>query len=128
MSEEGLEYSRPAPYSLNTSLKAKHDGRRSRGPYTSRVIELVLAAYVTMSVLAFAVYAADKRRAARGQWRISEATLHTIELLGGWPGAIAAQHLMHHKRRKAGYMRVFWLIVTIHGIAWWWVGRSIRQW
>jgi uncharacterized membrane protein YsdA (DUF1294 family) len=82
------------------------------------VVELVLAAYLSMSALAFALYAADKRRAARGQWRISEATLHTIELLGGWPGAIVAQHLLHHKRQKPRYMRVFWLIVAIHVIAW----------
>src|SRR3954468_15399820 len=92
------------------------------GPYTSRVVEFVLAAYLTMSALAFVLYAADKRRAVGGQWRISEAPLHTIELLGGWPGALVAQHLLHHKRRKTGYMRVFWVIVAIHGLAWWWVG------
>ena len=57
----------------------------------------VIAYYVLMSTLAFALYGVDKRRAARGAWRISEATLHTIELLGGWPGALLGQRMFRHK-------------------------------
>lgn len=73
------------------------------------------------SVVAFAMYAIDKRRAARGQWRISEAALHTAELLGGWPGALIAQRVWRHKRQKGRYMLVFWVIVGIHAGAWvWW--------
>jgi len=91
------------------------------------VIQLVLVAYVAMSALAFVLYAVDKRRAARGQWRIPEATLHTVEVLGGWPGAVVAQHLLRHKRQKSAYVLVFWLIVMIHGIAWWWVSGTFRR-
>jgi uncharacterized membrane protein YsdA (DUF1294 family) len=65
----------------------------------------------------------DKRRATRGHWRISEATLHGIELLGGWPGAWIAQRLFHHKRSKTPFLIVFWAIVGIHALAWaWWLG------
>jgi uncharacterized membrane protein YsdA (DUF1294 family) len=82
------------------------------------VIPVVLAAYGGMSILAFALYAADKRRASRAQWRISEATLHAVELLGGWPGALIAQHLLRHKRQKGRYMLIFWAIVGAHAGAW----------
>ena len=83
----------------------------------------VVAAYVLMSVVALGVYWIDKRRATRGNWRISEATLHGIELLGGWPGAWIAQRLFHHKRSKTPYLIVFWAIVGIHALAWaWWLG------
>ena len=83
----------------------------------------VAAAYVLMSVVALVVYWIDKRRATRGTWRISEATLHGIELLGGWPGAWIAQRLFHHKRSKTPYLIVFWAIVGIHTLAWaWWFG------
>jgi uncharacterized membrane protein YsdA (DUF1294 family) len=67
----------------------------------------------------------DKRRAARGEWRISEAALHSAELLGGWPGALLAQRVFRHKRQKTGYMLVFWAIVALHGCGWaWWAGTA----
>jgi uncharacterized membrane protein YsdA (DUF1294 family) len=79
--------------------------------------------YLIMSVVAFALYAADKRRASRRQWRVGEATLHLVELLGGWPGALLAQRALRHKLQKGSYMFVFWAIVVIHAAGWaWWLG------
>ena len=78
----------------------------------------VIAYYVLMSTLAFALYGVDKRRAARGAWRISEATLHTIELLGGWPGSLLGQRMFRHKWRKTSYVVVFWTIVAAHVLGW----------
>jgi uncharacterized membrane protein YsdA (DUF1294 family) len=83
----------------------------------------VIGIYLLMSACAVAMYAVDKRRAASGAWRISEVTLHAIELLGGWPGALAAQRVFRHKRRKTSYMAVFWTIVAAHAVGWaWWLG------
>ncbi len=83
----------------------------------------VFAMYAVMSAVAFAMYRADKRRAAHDAWRISEGSLHAVELLGGWPGALMAQRVLRHKRQKASYMLVFWAIVGIHACAWaWWGG------
>ena len=80
------------------------------------------AMYLLMSGLAFGLYWSDKRRAGRGAWRISETTLHFVELLGGWPGALAAQQLLRHKTRKRSYLAVFWAIVVLHAIGWaWWL-------
>ncbi|SJM91388.1 Cold-shock protein (fragment) [Crenothrix polyspora] len=47
-------------------------------------------------------------------WRIPEKSLHTLELLGGWPGALLAQRTLRHKNRKPSYQVVFWLIVGLH--------------
>jgi uncharacterized membrane protein YsdA (DUF1294 family) len=74
--------------------------------------------YAVMSLITFTYYGLDKRRAGRGGWRIPEKTLHLLELLGGWPGALLAQSLFRHKRSKASYMLVFWLIVALHAAAW----------
>ena len=82
------------------------------------MILFATAAYAAMSLLAFLLYAADKRRATRREWRISESTLHLVELLGGWPGALVAQQLLRHKRQKRSYIFVFWLIVVAHIAAW----------
>jgi uncharacterized membrane protein YsdA (DUF1294 family) len=71
-----------------------------------------------MSVITFVAYGIDKRRAVLGMWRISEHTLHLLELAGGWPGAIAGQLLFRHKLRKFTYMIVFVAIVALHVAAW----------
>lgn len=83
----------------------------------------IFGLYVVMSAVAFGMYGIDKRRAGRGEWRMSEAALHAVELLGGWPGALIAQRVFRHKWRKTAYMAVFWGIVGIHALAWaWWLG------
>jgi len=74
--------------------------------------------YLMASVLTFAAYGLDKRKARLAKWRIKEKTLHTMELLGGWPGGLAAQRYFHHKWRKTRYLVVFWAIVTLHIACW----------
>lgn len=78
----------------------------------------VLSLYGVMSLITAGFYALDKRRATRNAWRIPERTLHTLELLGGWPGALVAQSLFRHKRHKSSFMLVFYGIVTLHALIW----------
>ncbi len=77
--------------------------------------------YGGMSAVAFIAYAIDKRCARLARRRIPEATLHTVELLGGWPGAFLAQRIVRHKNAKASYQVVFWLIVALHLAVWGWL-------
>lgn len=69
-----------------------------------------------LSVFTFMVYAADKARAKAEEWRVSEWALHSLELLGGWPGALLAQVLFRHKTSKFSYQFIFWLIVALHQV------------
>src|SRR5688572_1858253 len=46
----------------------------------------VLMVYAAASVVAFVMYWHDKSAARTSRRRTSESTLHTIGLLGGWPG------------------------------------------
>ncbi len=59
-------------------------------------------------------YAIDKWKAEADDWRIPESTLHTLELLGGWPGGIVAQKRLRHKNRKFSYQMIFRAIVGTH--------------
>ena len=79
---------------------------------------LPLIIYPLMSIITFRIYAEDKSRAKKGQWRISEATLHMCELAGGWLGAFIAQQKLRHKSKKASYQVVFWIIVALHMVFW----------
>lgn len=72
----------------------------------------LLAGYVALNALTFVTYAADKSAAAQGRWRTSEATLHLLAVLGGWPAAFAAQHVFRHKTRKQPFRTVFWMTVA----------------
>ena len=78
----------------------------------------IAAIYALVSVITFAAYGIDKRRAVHGKRRIRERTLHLLELAGGWPGAIAGQLLFRHKLRKFRYMIVFVAIGALHVAAW----------
>ena len=76
---------------------------------------LVLAAiYVGASTITFLAYAKDKRAAQRNAWRTSEAMLHLLALAGGWPGALVAQQVLHHKSTKREFRVGFWTTVILN--------------
>ncbi len=54
---------------------------------------------VVINAATFAVYGADKRRARRGTWRISEKTLFLLPLLGGSLGALLGMRVFRHKTK-----------------------------
>ncbi|WP_409319260.1 DUF1294 domain-containing protein [Pseudomonas sp. KCJK9016] len=84
-----------------------------------RGISLVpLMAYGIVSVLAFFLYWADKRKARAETWRTPENVLHAVELAGGWPGALIAQQVFRHKTRKVSFQVLFWVIVLLHQVFW----------
>lgn len=80
---------------------------------------------VVMSGFTYLVYGWDKQQAREKQWRMPEAKLHIVELIGGWPGAFIAQRRLRHKCSKVSYQIVFWLIVLAYQLA---AFDSLRQW
>jgi uncharacterized membrane protein YsdA (DUF1294 family) len=72
----------------------------------------VPALYLAASILCFITYARDKAAATAGRWRVPEATLLLLGLIGGWPGAIVAQQVFRHKTKKASFRRAFWATVV----------------
>ncbi|OAB56249.1 hypothetical protein AY599_11710 [Leptolyngbya valderiana BDU 20041] len=95
-------------------------------PENSRVslLLVVLAWYLVWGVIAFAVYARDKRAAQRSHRRTAEARLRSIELLGGAFGAALAQKVLRHKTSKPGFRALTLLIAAVHGaivcgLGWW---------
>lgn len=82
---------------------------------------LLLALYGLLSVIGFAMYRADKTAAEQGAWRIPEANLHTVALLGGWPGALVARRVFRHKTRKQPFRTIFWGTVLANCVALAWL-------
>ena len=53
-----------------------------------------------ISLITFVCFGVDKWRAANHKWRISEATLIGLCVLGGSIGGLSGMFLFHHKTRK----------------------------
>jgi len=84
---------------------------------------VILAWYALASLATFTVFGVDKHRATRGQWRVPESTLHTLGLLGGWPGTAAGMRFFRHKTRKPRFTLVVAATAMLHLMAWvaWWL-------
>ena len=77
-------------------------------------------ACIVLSTLSYFMYLFDKQAAGKGAQRIPEASLHLVDLLGGWPGALVAQQQFRHKTIKQPFQTVFWATVAgnIVAVAW----------
>jgi uncharacterized membrane protein YsdA (DUF1294 family)/cold shock CspA family protein len=75
-------------------------------------------AYWILSILVMFLYGTDKAHAATHRWRVPELYLHTLELMGGWPGALIAQNDFRHKTRVTTYVWILRGIIAIHLMAW----------
>ena len=54
---------------------------------------------IIINLVGFVIMGIDKNRARKGAWRISEATLFTIALIGGSIGSIAGMQHFRHKTK-----------------------------
>ena len=52
---------------------------------------------IVINILTFAVYGIDKWKAKQGSWRISEATLLMLAVIGGTIGALFGMQVWRHK-------------------------------
>lgn len=89
-----------------------------------KVPAIILLVYPVISCITYIAYATDKSAAKQGRWRTPENTLQVLALLGGWPGGLVAQQVLHHKNRKTSFQFTFWLMVIINVIALGWLTSS----
>ncbi len=52
---------------------------------------------IALNIVTFLVYGIDKWKAKQGRWRISEATLLMLAVIGGSIGALLGMRVWHHK-------------------------------
>lgn len=57
-----------------------------------------------INVITFGLYAIDKRNACYGFWRIPEAVLLGLSVLGGAYGAVTGMILFRHKTRHKAFL------------------------
>ena len=64
---------------------------------------LIMYYLLAVNVVAFAAFGIDKYKAKRGLWRISEATLLLLAVVGGSIGALLGMRIWHHKTQHAKF-------------------------
>ena len=60
-------------------------------------MNIILGYLLAVNIVTFFLYGIDKYKAKKGRWRISEATLLMMAVIGGCIGAWAGMRLWHHK-------------------------------
>lgn len=75
---------------------------------------------ILVNVLAFVLYGVDKWKARRNLWRIPEAELISIAVIGGAAGALAGMLFFHHKTRKPRFrygiplILIVWILLILY--------------
>lgn len=65
---------------------------------TTGIIQRIAFIYLAaINVLTFLLYGIDKYRAKKSKWRVKEATLIWLSVLGGSVGAWVGMKVWHHK-------------------------------
>lgn len=69
-----------------------------------KVILFIAAYFIFVNLLAFCLMGIDKRKAIKGAFRIPEATLFIVALIGGSIGSIAGMYTFRHKTRHSAFV------------------------
>ena len=59
--------------------------------------QTIIYILILINIITFLVYGIDKLKAKQGSWRISEASLLTLAVIGGSIGALLGMQVWHHK-------------------------------
>ncbi|MGB0991166.1 MAG: DUF1294 domain-containing protein [Akkermansiaceae bacterium] len=70
--------------------------------------------FFVINLITYFTYKKDKALARAKMWRTSEATLHFLELIGGWPTALLSQRQFRHKCSKGSFQITYWMIIILH--------------
>ena len=66
-----------------------------------------------MSIITYCLYASDKKKAKRGEWRVPEKTLLLFSFFGGAVGGLLAMYTVRHKTKHW-----YFPVINLLGIVW----------
>lgn len=76
---------------------------------------------ILINVITFITFGVDKSRARKNRWRISEATLLILALIGGSIGAELGMYGFHHKTKHPRFFIGIPLIMILQIILIFWI-------
>ena len=75
---------------------------------------IIIAYLVIMNIIGIAVMGIDKSKAKRGAWRIEEATLFGVSIIGGSIGTLLGMYMFRHKTKHIYFVIGMPLILILH--------------
>lgn len=87
-----------------------------------QISSILIIYLLSISVVAFYLFARDKKLASRQQWRIPESRLLLVSLFGGSVGSVLAMLMFRHKTSKPSFLLkfVFVVIAQVALVFWLW--------
>ncbi len=83
-------------------------------------LHIIVIYLIVTNVMAFLMFGVDKWKAKKSKWRIREAALLTLALLGGsvgaWLGMKVWHHKTLHKKFRYGIPAIFILQLIVAGV------------
>jgi uncharacterized membrane protein YsdA (DUF1294 family) len=80
---------------------------------------LPLIYIIMINILAFSAMWWDKRKASQHEWRVAEATLHILGIVGGALGIIGGMFKFRHKTQKKSFQAITIVGVIVSIIIYW---------
>ncbi len=74
----------------------------------------ILLYLAAINIVAFFLYGIDKWKARHDKWRVTEARLLSVALLGGSVGALLGMKVWHHKTQHPKFRIGLPLILYLH--------------
>ena len=84
---------------------------------SDNIIILLIVYFLVMTIIGYVSMGVDKAKAKKHAWRIPEATLFSIAILGGSIGSIMGMYHFRHKTKHWYFVIGMPAILVIHLIA-----------
>ena len=94
----------------------------------SEIHKIIIIYLTSINVATFITYGIDKLKAKRSKWRISEATLLGLAVIGGSIGAWLGMRVWHHKTMHKKFQFGIPLIIVVQiALVIWIISKSYFQ-
>ena len=81
------------------------------------MLQIIIYALFALNLITFIIYGIDKFKAKKAKWRISEATLILLAVIGGSIGAWLGLQVWRHKTQHKKFYIGIPMILTLQVIA-----------
>lgn len=74
--------------------------------------------FIIINIINFILFAIDKQKAKKNQWRIPESWLFFTSFIGGSLGGLLAMNIMKHKTSKVTFLIIMPILAIFNFLTW----------